>query len=155
MKNRRIPRSIDRPPVNPETIGFIFVCALLLIVLLYFHYFPANPTDPATLPEATLPSGVYDIDDLMKERERARAYQQLRNYIDQHARGPGVTGVYCRQSAHEVSGWAMLFTGSVDLMYQDGRVEGRRYRARLIRTAAGGWTVASFEFTGAPDQQRD
>ena len=143
MKHRGIPPSIDREGVRGELI--VFALLSLLVIAGVYLFMTGESSEPLSSPEVQKnPEGMYQFDALMKERERAEAYQAVRDYMDTYARGPGVVGVYCRESSHRLNGLQMEFTGDVDLEYAEGRMERKKYTARLTQYG-GVWTVTALD----------
>ena len=144
MKHQGIPPSIDREGVRGELIVFVLIAAFLIGGVYLFLTGDSSQPMTAPIPQKN-PEGMYQFDDLIKERERAEAYQAVRDYIDTHARAPGVIGVYCRKSSHRVIGLEIEFTGDVDLEYAGGRFVRKKYTTRLTQYAEV-WTVTALDF---------
>jgi hypothetical protein len=155
------PPSIDREGISGEMIvfGLLGILAVIGIAVIGIAVLvTGGPNAPIEAPATqTNPEGIYQFDDLMKERQRAEAYQAVRDYLDKNARGPSVVGVYCRDSTHRPLGIEIEFKGGVDLEYEGGGgvdleyegggFEKKRYTARLVQYAEA-WTVTAMQIDG-------
>ena len=88
------------------------------------------------------------IDPAAEETERASAYKEIRDHMDQRNWGSDIRAVYCRDSSHQIVDDAFVFRGDVDLEQADGEMIRMTYRVRIRGSSFEGWTIESADISG-------
>jgi hypothetical protein len=116
--------------------------AVLLIVFLGLLYgvLRAPDSGPDGLPQTDQSSEVR-LETYLAEKERASAYEVVRDHLDLRSKEPGIAAVYCRDCSHRWVAGEIEFRGDVDFQDHAGRLQHHTYVAVLSGSSQEGWSV--------------
>ena len=139
MVGSGIPPSVDR---QDRLKGQLVLGLVLLALFLGLMYFVLGASD-----QFSREVGVSGTDSesrleaYLLEKERASAYEALRDHLDQRSQEPGIVAVFCRDSSHRWVSDRIEFTGDVDFEGLDGRLRPQKYVALMSGSSQDGWTI--------------
>ncbi|MCF6286344.1 MAG: hypothetical protein L3K26_14305 [Candidatus Hydrogenedentes bacterium] len=120
----------------------------MLAVFAALTYFALRVRDhvPDSLIAPTQ-SGEERLEAYLAEKERASAYEVVRNLLDQKKEEPGIAAVYCRDCRHRWVNGRIEFRGNVDFLDGSGQFFHHTYFAVLSGTSQQGWKMESLQVT--------
>ena len=83
------------------------------------------------------------LETYLAEKERASAYEAVRDHLDLRSKEPGIAAVYCRDCSHRWVAGRIEFSGDVDFKDTAGRLQHHAYVVVLSGSSQEGWTVES------------
>jgi len=144
MSRRGIPASLERREFLVRVAAVGISLGLAAVIAIYLASRLGMDSKAAYTSEISIrtPGG---LDPVAEERERASAYKEIRDYMDQRDWGSDIVGVYCRDSAHHISGGEFFFRGRVDLEQDSGELLPMDYRVTIAGNSVEGWEIRSVE----------
>tara|TARA_R110001592_G_scaffold188853_4_gene434258 strand:- start:273 stop:728 length:456 start_codon:yes stop_codon:yes gene_type:complete len=148
-----IPPSLDRQERlwGWSAVAVVFVA--LFLVLMYFFLHRKDSVD-ALLHTAAPVSSDDRLDAYLEEKERASAYQAVRDALDQKSAEPGIAAVFCRDCRHTWRYGRIEFRGEVDFQRPGGQMIPHTYIAILSGSDKLGWKMESLDVTPRPEGSR-
>ena len=150
MLGSGIPPSLDR---QDRQIRLIVGGVILLAVFLGLTALALRARNH--MPEgivASAQSGEERLKAYLAEKERASAYEVVRNQLDQKKNEPGIAAVYCRDSRHRWQDENIEFQGDVDFLDGNGKLDKYTYIAILSGNSQKGWAMKSLQIMPRVDQ---
>jgi len=149
MSRRGIPASIERREFVVRVAAAGIALGLAAVIAIYLASRLGVDSKAAYTSQVSIrtPDG---LDPVAEERERASAYKVIRDYMDQRDWGSDIVGVYCRDSAHRISGGEFLFRGRVELERDSGELLPMDYRVTMAGNSVEGWEIRAVDTEPAP-----
>ena len=132
----------------------IVISTIFLVVFLGIFFLVLGVSDDVPqFSDSTDQDASQSLEAYLAEKERASAYEALRDHLDQKRNDPGIVAVFCRDCRHRWEGDHIEFRGDVDIEVADGRLLPYIYTAALSGSSVNGWTVDSVQLLpkGQPD----
>ena len=117
---------------------------LVIFLGIFFLVFRVSDEVPQFI-DGTEPDASQSLEAYLAEKERASAYEALREHLDQKRNEPGIVAVFCRDCRHRWEGDRIEFRGDVDIEVTDGRLLPFIYTAALSGSSVDGWKVESVQ----------